>query len=451
MQIEFDKHIPNDVITKVQTLVDVLTNVYPDKDIQLGIVGGALRDIALGIKPSDWDLFIVGLTSNEVIQALTANTKWEAFESGLNFSIVRWNHCEITVIESYDDLCEDRARRDLRINSLYLSYDGGSGWYLSTTTEINRDFEQGILSSDGDVDKKFAQDPIKILRVLRFAAKYHFQIDRDLHFDILRLRHLVKDKAIPKDRIFHELKKGFTCGNAYGFVRLLDEFELLEHFFPAVYALKGIDGGHYHNEQVFTHVMFALKALDPIDLPFEVKLAALYHDTGKYHWEIVDGKRRFVGHDRLGKYAAKQDLNRLRFPEHIKRTVKALVWFHMHQVDGKKSTRKLAMGLGKFNVPLKYFFWVRYADNMGSAVYKTDFMYYWKLYRQALRYINPKHVPSVKDLVINGHTIMEKFGIKQGPIIGKALSILFNKVENEELENEESALLEELKRLLPTL
>jgi hypothetical protein len=115
----------------------------------------------------------------------------------------------------------------------------------------------------------------------------------------------------------------------------------------------------------------------------------------------------------------------------------------MHQVDGKHSINRLVISLAGDKVPLKHFIWVRYADNMGSAVYKTDFMYYWKLYRKCLQVVRPKHVPSVKDLAINGHDLMKELNINPGPEIGFILNSLFDRLDSEvaPLENTKSALL----------
>ena len=91
-------------------------------------------------------------------------------------------------------------------------------------------------------------------------------------------------------------------------------------------------------------------------------------------------------------------------------------------------------------IPFKYFFWIRYADNMGSAVKQTDFMYYWKIYKLSLKALNPPHIPSVKDLEVNGYDIMRNFGDHngggiEGKCIGYILRNLFElwqagKVEN---------------------
>ena len=229
-------------------------------------------------------------------------------------------------------------------------------------------------------------------------------------------------------------------------MKLLEEVELLEIVFPSIYALIKVDGGHYHNETVYSHVMGALRALDKLNLPWYIKLAALYHDCGKSKWEISDeGRRRFTNHATFGAQLVEGDLRRLKFPIGIISTVKTLVCYHMSHMNDKEqihvhSLRKVKTKFDEVGIPFKYFFWIRYADNMGSAVKQTDFMYYWKVYKLSLKALNPPHIPSVKDLEVNGYDIMRNFGDHngggiEGKCIGYILRNLFELWQAGEIEN----------------
>lgn len=255
--------------------------------------------------------------------------------------------------------------------------------------------------------------------------------------------------SLLQSKLFHlHLEKVFSSKCSYRYLRHLDELEILEKVFPSIHALKGIDGGHYHNETVFTHVMNSLRALEKLDLPWLVKLSALYHDCGKQKYEdFDDGRRRFNNHAAFGTQLVECDLRRLKFPEGIIDTPKTLVSVHMQQVDGKKSIFKLKRILDEHKIPFKYFMWVRYADNKGSIKCKTNFMFYWSLYKKCLQTLYPKHEPAISDLKINGHDLMSMFDRKPGPWLGKILQGLFEGWQRGHVKNEKEDLCDFAKEL----
>ena len=301
--------------------------------------------------------------------------------------------------------------------------------------------------NDTDIEKKVRNNPTLLLDYAYSTSVYGYEAEDDLFYEILRLHNLLTPKALKTCGDL--IERAFSSGRAYHFVKILFEYELLEKVFPGIYALVRVDGGHYHNETVYTHVMGALRALDRIKLPWYVKLAALYHDVGKCQWEISDeGKRRFTKHATVGGPIAEKDLKRLGIPQDIIEIVKTLVNLHMTQVDGPHSIRKLARALDEKKIPHKYFFWVRYADNKGSAVHKTDFMYYWRLYLKFKRTLYVKKEPSVTDLCVNGHDLMKEFHKKPGKWLGALLKYLFIGVQERGYKNEKGYLITEAKKFM---
>ena len=300
---------------------------------------------------------------------------------------------------------------------------------------------------ENSVEKDYRANPRSILFTLLIYAMNGRSTLDDVHFYLfIRIRKLITEKVLKDEKTFDIIKAAFESKHAYNFVKLLEEVELLEIVFPSIYALIKVDGGHYHNETVYSHVMGALRALDKLNLPWYIKLAALYHDCGKSKWEISDeGRRRFTNHATFGAQLVEGDLRRLKFPIGIISTVKTLVCYHMSHMNDKEqihvhSLRKVKTKFDEMGIPFKYFFWIRYADNMGSAVKQTDFMYYWKVYKLSLKALNPPHIPSVKDLEVNGYDIMRNFGDHngggiEGKCIGYILRNLFELWQAGEIEN----------------
>ena len=300
----------------------------------------------------------------------------------------------------------------------------------------------------------YKKEPLNILRVLSEVASKGEQLPDDYYYLFLRIRKLITLEMLQTEEAHKIILDPFKFGGAYNFVRLLEEVELLEMIFPAVYNLIKVDGGHYHNETVYTHVLGALRALDKVKVPWEVKLSALYHDVGKVKWEISEeGRRRFTNHAVFGKSLVEGDLRRLNFPLGTISTPKTLVGHHMDHINDRfdihiHSLRRLVRHFKENHVPLKYFFWVRYADNMGSAVRETDFMYYWKVYKRCLEILNKKPDPSVKDLEIDGRDVMNILSLSEGgKVVGYVLSRLFQMWQNGEIENNKGQLFPKVVRL----
>ena len=307
-----------------------------------------------------------------------------------------------------------------------------------------------------NLEKEVRKDPLVILYATLLRAKLYnmSSFDDVQYYTIIRMRNLLTEDTLKSNEVFQIIQSAFSSGCAYNFIRLLEEVELLKIIFPNIYALIKVDGGHYHNETVYSHVMGALRAVDKLNIPWFVKLSTLYHDCGKQKWEISEeGRRRFTNHATFGKDFVESDLRRLNFPEGVINTIKTLIGCHMSHINDNEqihehSLRKLKRNFDENNIPLKYFFWLRYTDNKGSAVIKTEFSYHWKIYRICLEVLNKKPEPSVKDLEVNGYDIMRNFGDNngnriEGKCIGYILKNLFNKWQKGEVENNYHDLLQE--------
>ena len=301
-----------------------------------------------------------------------------------------------------------------------------------------------------EIARIIKNEPVQLFNLLYRVSIGEDILDDECYYEILRLRNNIKNKYLKSVEMVTILQDVFSSGFAYKFVKLLEEHELLEKVFPSIDNLIKVDGGHYHNETVYTHVLGALRALDKNKkIPWFVKLAALYHDCGKNTWEFSDeGKKRFLNHAQKGGPIVEKDLKALGFDDTVVDYVKTIVMMHMQQIDGPHSIRKLDRIYREHDVDPKYFFWVRYADNKGSAVYKTDFSYYWELYRKFKKTLYVKKEPSVKDLDIDGHILMKHFHKKPGKWLGMLLSYLFVGVQERGYINEQEALLKEAEKFM---
>ena len=410
-------------------------------------VGGCVRDYVLGKEIKDFD--VVTNATPEQVAEVFGNT----VSCGNTFLVSLVDNIEVATyrLDKKDKaihaktLHEDVIRRDFTINGLAMTLNGEIVDYVGGLQDIH----DRVLRFIGDPLKRIAEDPVRILRGLRFASKYNLNIEYNTHFAILNYKGLIH--SIPKERVQLEIEKAFK-DNAYGFIRLLDEYELLEDVFPAVARLKGIDGGTHHAETVFTHCLNALKAMDFPHIPFTVKLACLYHDTGKFNFQVDEyDNNTFHNHEASSYMFAVNDLEKLKFSNQVVEDVSNLCKVHMfsildtEQTEQKnkvkaKRVKKLLATLNNNNLSVKDFLRVRYADKKANAKkYGVTFRFVRDLYRQILEIMNTAPPMTVKDLQLNGYDFM-KLGLK-GKQIGDMQKYLLEKVLNEEIKNEKSDLL----------
>lgn len=426
-----------------------------ENNYQAYLVGGCVRDTLLGYDVYDYDV-TTNATPEEVKQVFKDKN---IVSCGNTFLVSLVDNIEVATYrtdlkdhaEKANTIEEDLIRRDFTINGLVMDDKNN----VLDIVGGKEDLINRTLRFIGNPESRIEEDPVRILRGIRFMSKYNLEADYDTHFAIYKLRHLIDE--IPKERIQKEIIKAFNSKGAYKFVRLLDEYEILEKVFPSLYNLKGIKGGKHHNEEVFTHCINALKAVDTDNISYRLKLACLYHDVGKkdaMQLSKIDNNPSFYEHQKYSEVLAKNDLLNLKFSNDDIKYISGLCGLHMfHILDIEKSKvlpkriKKLMVELTDKNLTIKDFLYVRYADNHANMKKVKPFRDIKNQYKQILKIINTKPPFCIKDLDINGKDLIN-LGMKQGVEIGKTLKNLFNLVINEEVENKKEVLIDIVKKCI---
>jgi len=247
------------------------------------------------------------------------------------------------------DAREDVARRDFTINGLLLDplanevldYVGG-----------RRDLEAGIIRTIGDPEQRFAEDKLRMLRAVRFAARFGYQIDPATFRAIQKLASQIHQ--VSRERVRDELTKMLTEGRAREAFLLLDESGLLKQVLPEISAMKGVQQPpQFHPEgDVFVHTLLLLQHL-PKPCPATLAWGALLHDVGKPPtFRVAPDRIRFDGHVDVGVKMGEEILRRLRFSKHDCQQILALIANHMRFVDAprmKESTLKKFVRMPRFD------------------------------------------------------------------------------------------------------
>ncbi len=268
------------------------------------LVGGCVRDLLLGATPKDFDVAtdarpdrIMDLFPNSgrvgahfgvvLVRGGAAQIEVATFRSDLEYSDGR--RPEAVHFES-DPAC-DAQRRDFTINGLLLDPETGQ---VLDFVGGRADLEKRTVRAIGDANARFAEDHLRLLRAVRFAARLDFRIEPDT-FEAIRANRASLAK-VAAERIREELTRILTEGGArYGF-ELLDATGLLEIALPEIAAMKGVEQPpQYHPEgDVWTHTMLLLEQLDHPSAP--LAWGALLHDVGKPPTFRVADRIRFDGH-----------------------------------------------------------------------------------------------------------------------------------------------------------
>ena len=346
------------------------------------LAGGCVRDLVLGREPADYDVatsatpdivldmfprtFAVGAHFGVVLVAPDTEhagfvTEVATFRSDLAYSDGR--HPD--GVRYTKTAAEDVQRRDFTMNGLLLKpLRGGSllDEYVRNPMTLREsvldfvgglaDLDAGIVRAIGRPELRFEEDHLRMLRAVRFAARFGFELEPATHRTIRSLA--ARIHAVSRERVRDELTKMLTEGHARRAFELLDATGLLAEVLPEIAQMKGVEQPpQYHPEgDVWTHTLMLLEQLPP-DCSMTLAWGALLHDVGKPPtFRRAPDRIRFDGHVEIGVAMGAEICRRFRFSNEETRQILALIENHMRFMDAqrmKDSTLKRFFRLERFN------------------------------------------------------------------------------------------------------
>jgi poly(A) polymerase len=318
---------------------------------QAYFAGGCVRDLLLSREPADYDI-ATDATPQQVMQIFP-----QTYAVGEQFGVVlvpesasdgatgvparQGTTVEVATFRSdvgysdgrhpdevrfTKDPREDVQRRDFTINGMML--DPATNEVLDFVGGRD-DLKAGIIRAIGDPERRFTEDKLRMLRAVRFAARFDYKIDPATMMAIQKLA--PKIHQVSCERVREELTKMLTEGQARRAFELLDSSGLLPEVLPEIAAMKGVQQPpQYHPEgDVFVHTLLLLEKLEP-NVSKTLAWGALLHDVGKpATFRAAPDRIRFDGHVEVGVKMAAEILRRLRFSNHETDQILALVDNHM--------------------------------------------------------------------------------------------------------------------------
>lgn len=437
MKIEIDK--------KAQKVISMLEN----KGYNAYIVGGCLRDILLGRKSQDIDITTDALP-NEIIDVF--KDIYKVIETGVKYGtvtvIIEASPIEITTFRSEQDYIDGRrpqnisyekdikadlSRRDFTLNA--MAYNDKDG--LIDLFDGKEDLEDKIIRCVGNPRQRFKEDKLRMLRAVRFATTFDFKIEDETFKAIKEYSQYLNEISI--ERINVELSKMLLVQKPSKAMLLLKKTGLLKNILPVIDDMYGFSQQNpYHEKDLFFHTM---DVLDSVRDDLVLRLAALFHDSGKLYTKTVDENNigHFYGHSELSFEIARDNLRRLRYSNNTIELVALLCKKHMIDTRNitKKGIRKLISLFGKENI--YYLIELQRADSASTTLGGDD-----TLKNKVDEVLAEEDIFSLKDMDIDGNDI-KNLGYK-GREIGNILKYLFDKVMENPKINEKTILLEIIKR-----
>ncbi|HVV72819.1 MAG TPA: CCA tRNA nucleotidyltransferase [Verrucomicrobiae bacterium] len=307
-------------------------------------VGGCVRDLLLEREPTDYDIVTAALP--ERVERLFQHTIPVGRKFGVVIVVEAGNQFQVATFRaeadyqdgrrpeqvSFGDAMADARRRDFTINGLYFD---PLKEQLHDWVDGKRDLEAQLIRTIGSPTERFAEDHLRLLRAVRFAAQLNFKVESETMAAVKAQAASIRQ--ISPERIREELVKLFSPPHAGRGLELLRESGLLEQVLPEVAATITCDQSpDFHPEgSVFEHIKLMLAKL-PADAPPSLAWAVLLHDVAKpvtASRDPVSGAIRFYGHEKLGAEMAEQILQRLRFPRKQIEEIVQAVRCHMQFKD----------------------------------------------------------------------------------------------------------------------
>jgi len=415
--------------TDLPKVVAFILQRLREADFQAFVVGGAVRDAHLGRSITDWDVATNASTGEimslfgDVRHFTLKQTTVSLVHSGRNF--------EVTPFRGKGNcLEEDLAHRDFTINAMAFDADAEE---CMDPHGGRKDISAETIRAVVDPEGRFLEDPLRLLRAIRFANELGFQIEKRTMQALTRDASLIQ--SVAPERIREELWKILMSPTPSVGFRMMRKTGLLAHVLPELLQRAYDHHGNLPEDAVFTHLM---ETIDRVKITPVLKWAALLHHLQRGGpGAAVIGDRRSPGSDKTSTALAEKVMKRLKFSNRMISKVTNLI--ALHEIDYRAewtdaAVRRFIRLVGPEQV--MDVLTLRRADLLSQDREVASLE---KLEERVKREAGA--AIGIKDLAVNGQRVMEVVGISEGPEVGRILANLVEKVTDEPGLNEEKKLL----------
>ncbi len=434
-------------MTKILKLVDQTRNLFKrlnqvsqENQLKIYLVGGYLRDLLLGMEGKDIDFVVIGdaiifaqnfmeknPTSELVVYPKFGTCMLHVDTYKLEFVSARTelytdNSRKPQVYKA--DLYSDLSRRDFTINTLAADLADESLSQIIDPFHGKQDLKKGIIRTPLQPQQTFNDDPLRMLRAIRFANQLSFTIEPETLEGIKSCAERLK--IISQERITDEFNKILLTPKPSLGINLLDSCNLLPVFLPELITTKGVEQRQdYHHKDVFNHTLQVLDKIAKKSDKLHLRLAALFHDIAKpatKRFDEVTGWT-FHGHEIVGEKMVDTILSRLKYSNEVIDYVKKIIRLHLRPMAlvsddvTDAAIRRLLISAGnEFDDLME----LCRADitSKNPAKIKHHLENYTRVLVKAADLEQRDKLRAFKSPV-DGNEIMQKLNLKPGPQVGK--------------------------------
>jgi poly(A) polymerase len=344
-----------EIINKLENLpfIATVSSIADKMGVEVYVVGGYVRDILLNREKKEVDLLVIG-NGPEFAQKIAASLGIKNVSIFKNFGTAQFNYKDYVLEfvgarkESYSKESrnprvttgtfeDDISRRDFTINTLAVSLVKENFGEIIDTFSGLQDLNKKLIKTPLDPEITFSDDPLRMMRAIRFASELRFQVAPESIEASKKLKERLKTlpdgrQIVSQERITDEFLKILGSSQPSVGLNLLYVTGILEIIFPEIANLAGVDQRKdYHHKDVFFHT---LQVVDNISLATEdvwLRFAALVHDIAKPQTKkFIEGIGwTFHGHEELGARIMKHIFKRMKLPFNKQNYIEKLVRLHL--------------------------------------------------------------------------------------------------------------------------
>lgn len=435
----------------IHPILQEIAGIFTRHGKQVFLVGGAVRDLLRGHKAQDWDLATDALPQ-EVI-ALFPRVIPTGIKHGTVTVHFKGRSVEVTTYRTesgYHDgrrpdqvtytarIEEDLSRRDFTMNAIALPLPKGP---LVDPFNGIADIRAHRIRCVGDPQARFAEDGLRPVRAVRFAAQMGFEVEQATLDAIPRA--LKTTEKVSPERIRDELDKILASPQPSRAFLLMEETRLLELLLPELASCRNIEQKGFHRFDVLDHSLLACDAAARDQAPGLVRAAALLHDIGKPVTRSLDlnGVWTFYQHEQVSATLSRDLLTRFHYPNAVIEGIVHLIKEHMFHYEANWSdgaVRRFIIRVGEEN--LNNLYQLRRADAYATTGQELPKDFLLPLITRVDAVLAKSRALSLKDLPVSGKDLLI-MGIKPGPIMGIILSALLEAVVEDPALNTKETLL----------
>lgn len=421
--------------------VKKIGEIFRENGFSLYLVGGAVRDFLLKSKIHDLDFATDAKTDD--VKRMFRHTIDTGIKHGTVTILFRKKGYEVTTfridgkyndnrhpesVEFVSSLEEDLKRRDFTINALAASVPDGK---IIDLVGGKKDLKRKIIRAIGKAEERFSEDALRIMRAARFSSKLAFDIDGETFSAMKRLAQNIT--SVSKERVKEEFYALIAGKDPVKGLEAMRESGLLAILFPELAETIGVYQGGVHKYDVYTHLLLTLSYAVKNEHPFEVRMAALFHDVGKPETRREDtkGEREytFYSHDKVSAAIFSQIARRLKTSNEEREKVAHLIENHMFAYDSSwtdSAVRRFLKRVGKEN--LNDLIDLRIDDEDAITGGRGDRSNLLALIERINEEEEKGLAIMLKDLAINGNDLKNEDIVPCGPEMGRILSLLLDEV-----------------------